>query len=61
MHTVWAAYLQFAEQERGSIEPGRLADLVVIDRDFLACPEEEIKSIEPEMTILNGKVVFQRR
>jgi len=61
MHTVWAAYLQFAEQERGSIEAGKLADLVVIDRDFLTCPEEEIRAIEPEMTILDGKIVFQRR
>jgi len=60
-HTIWAAYMQFAETERGSIEPGKLADLVVIDRDFLSCPEEEIKSIEPEMVVLDGKVVFERR
>ncbi|HYM12507.1 MAG TPA: amidohydrolase, partial [Bryobacterales bacterium] len=33
-HTIWAAYMQFAEKERGSIERGKLADLVVIDRDY---------------------------
>jgi hypothetical protein len=56
-HTIWPAYLQFAEKSRGSIESGKLADLVVIDRDFLACPEEQIKEIEPVATILDGKVV----
>lgn len=60
MHTTWAAYLQFAEDERGSIEVGKLADLVVIDRDFLNCPLEEIKDIEPHMTIIEGKIVYQR-
>src|SRR5262249_49411228 len=60
-HTIWAAYMQFADQERGSIEKGKLADLVVIDRDYLTCPEEEIKVIEPVMVILDGKVVVQRQ
>jgi predicted amidohydrolase YtcJ len=58
-HTIWAAYLQFAEKERGSIEAGKLADLVVIDRDFLTCPEEQIKDIQPIMTILNGRIVYR--
>jgi hypothetical protein len=61
MHTVWAAYLQFSEKTRGSIEPGKLADMVVIDRDFLACPVEEIKNIEPVMTIVEGRVVYSKR
>jgi hypothetical protein len=61
MHTTWAAYMQFAEDQRGSIEVGKLADLVVVDRDFLACPEEEIKDIEPVTVVLDGKVVFQKR
>ncbi|MBI3694862.1 MAG: amidohydrolase family protein, partial [Acidobacteria bacterium] len=59
-HTTWAAYMQFAEQERGSIETGKLADLVVIDRDYLTCPEDEIKAIEPEMVIVDGKIAWQR-
>ncbi len=60
MHTTWAAYLQFAEQERGSIEVGKLADLVVIDPDFLTCPVDEIKDIDPRMTLIEGKIVYQR-
>jgi predicted amidohydrolase YtcJ len=58
-HTIWPAYLQFADNERGSIEPGKLADLVVIDRDYLTCPEEQIRSIQPVMTILDGKIVYR--
>jgi hypothetical protein len=58
-HTIWPAYLQFAEKERGSIEVGKLADLVVIDRDYLTCPEPQIKDIEPVMTVLDGRVVYQ--
>ena len=59
MYTDWAAYIQFAEKERGSIEKGKLADLVVIDRDYLKCPEDQIKDIQPVMVILDGKVVRQ--
>ena len=60
-HTIWAAWLQFAEKERGSIEPGKLADMVVIDRDFLTCPEAQIKDIQPLMIILNGRIVSGRQ
>jgi predicted amidohydrolase YtcJ len=60
MWTIWAAHLQFAEKARGSIEPGKYADLVVIDRDFLTCPEDEIRRIEPVATVLNGRVVAGR-
>jgi predicted amidohydrolase YtcJ len=59
-HTIWAAYLQFAEKERGSIEPGKLADMVVIDRDYLTCPEAEIREIQPLMTVIDGRVVYRR-
>jgi predicted amidohydrolase YtcJ len=58
-HTIWGAYLQFSEKQKGSIEAGKLADLVVIDRDFLGCPEDQIRDIEPVMTILDGKVVYE--
>ena len=59
-YTIWGAYLQSAEKRKGSIEVGKLADFVVIDRDFLACPEEQIRDIEPVMTVLDGKVVAER-
>jgi predicted amidohydrolase YtcJ len=60
MWTWNAAYLMFAEKETGSIEPGKLADMVVISKDFATCPEDDIKDIEPVETIVGGKVVYQR-
>jgi predicted amidohydrolase YtcJ len=56
MYTIWAAECMFAEKSYGSIEPGKLADLVVIDRDYLTCPEDDIARIEPVMRVLDGKV-----
>ena len=58
MWTWNAAYLSFEEDIKGSLEPGKLADLVVIDRDILTCPKDEIREIEPLRTILGGQVVF---
>ncbi|HUS06375.1 MAG TPA: amidohydrolase [Bryobacteraceae bacterium] len=60
-HTIWPAYLQFAEKERGSIEAGKLADMVVVDRDYLTCPEKDMKDIQPVMTILNGAIVYRAK
>jgi predicted amidohydrolase YtcJ len=58
-HTIWPAYLQFAEKERGSLEPGKLADLVVLDRDYLTCPESEIKDIQALLTMVNGRIIYR--
>jgi len=60
MYTISAAYLQFAEKSRGSIETAKLADMVVIDRDYLTCDEDRIKDIEPVMTIVGGKIAYRR-
>ncbi len=60
MYTIWAAHRQFSEGVKGSIEPGKLADLVVVDRDYLTCPEEQIKDIEPWMTVLEGRIVYRK-
>jgi predicted amidohydrolase YtcJ len=59
MHTIWAAYFQFEEKEKGTLEVGKLADMVVIDRDYLTCPEDEIRNIQPQMVIIDGKVAVQ--
>ncbi len=59
-YTIYAAWRLFAEKSLGSIEPGKLADLVVIDRDYLTCPEDQIPAIEPVMVIQDGKVVVQK-
>lgn len=45
---------------KGSLEPGKLADLVVLDRDYLACPEEEIRAIRPLATMVAGRFVFNQ-
>ena len=60
MWTLNGAYLSFEEKVKGSIEPGKLADMVVISKDFLSCPVDEIKDIEALATIVDGKVVFGR-
>lgn len=53
------AYFIFEEDNLGSIQPGKLADLVVLDRDYLTVPADEIKDIKPVMTMVAGKIVFQ--
>jgi len=58
--TVGAAYAAFEENEKGTLTPGKLADLVVLDRDYFAVPEEEIFKITPERTILGGVEVYTR-
>ena len=59
MYTINGAYLSFEEYVKGSIEPGKLADLIVIDRDILTCPEDEIKETRVLRTILGGKTVYK--
>ncbi len=57
-HTRSNAYLFFRENDLGSIQPGRFADLVVLDRDYLTVPAEEIKDITSVMTMVGGRVVY---
>lgn len=56
--TIDAAYISFEEQVKGTLEPGKLADLVVLDRDYLTCPEDEILKIKPVFTVLDGQIVY---
>jgi predicted amidohydrolase YtcJ len=57
MWTLNGAYLTFEEKDKGSIEPGKFADLIVITKDYLRCPEDEIKDIEVLLTLVGGKTV----
>lgn len=59
MWTLNGAWLSFEEKTKGSIEPGKLADMVVISKDFLHCPVDEIKDIEALLTIVGGKVMYR--
>jgi predicted amidohydrolase YtcJ len=57
-HTRSNAYLMFQEGNIGSIRPGLLADILVLDRDYLTVPENEIRDIKPVATIVGGKVAW---
>jgi len=57
-HTRKNAYFVFQENNLGSIQPGKLADLVVLDRDYLTIPADQIKDITPVMTMVGGRIVF---
>ena len=60
LYTWNGAYLGKEEHIKGSIEPGKYADIVVLDRDILSVPPEEIKDIKVLITIVDGRIVFQR-
>jgi predicted amidohydrolase YtcJ len=57
-HTRKNAYFVFQETDLGSIQPGKLADLVVLDRDYLTIPADQIKDIKPVMTMVGGRIVY---
>jgi len=57
-HTRSNAYFVFQENNLGSIASGKLADLVVLDRDYLTVPADQIKDIQPVMTMVGGKIVW---
>lgn len=58
--TINGAYLTFEEGIKGSIEIGKLADLVVLSDDILTCPEQKIKEIEVLSTMVGGKIVYSK-
>ena len=58
--TIDAARFISEEQMLGSIEKGKYADLVVLSGDFLGVPDDEIDSLEPVMTIVAGKIVYEK-
>ena len=60
LYTTSPAHYTFEEGIKGSIEPGKLADLVVLSADLLTVPAESIKDITAQTTIAGGKVVYQR-
>ncbi len=57
--TIWAARVAFQEDKLGSIEPGKRADLVILDRDIMKVPPMEILSAKVLKTVLDGEVVYQ--
>jgi predicted amidohydrolase YtcJ len=59
-YTIDAAYAGFSEKSLGSIEPGKLADIVVIDRDLFETPPNEINTVPVRLTIVGGKLVYDK-
>jgi predicted amidohydrolase YtcJ len=58
-HTRKNAYLIVQENNMGSIQPGKLADLVALDRDYLTVPADQIKDIKSVLTMVGGRVVYE--
>jgi predicted amidohydrolase YtcJ len=60
-HTRRNAFLVFQENNLGSLQAGRLADLVVLDRDYLTIPADQIKDIQAVMTMVGGRIVYEAK
>ena len=61
LYTVNNAYLHHEEKTKGTLEVGKLADLIVLDRDVLTCPVDDVRGTKVLRTIVGGKVVFTRK
>jgi predicted amidohydrolase YtcJ len=60
IYTINSAYSCFEEKVKGSIEPGKLADLAVLRQDPLTIPHEKLKDVEVDMTIIDGNIAYRR-
>jgi len=60
LFTTGPAFASFREADLGTIEPGKLADFTVFDRDLMTIPEGDILKAEPVMTVIGGEVVWRR-
>lgn len=59
--TIWAAYSNFEEKEKGSIEVGKFADFVVLEEDIMQIPIKEARGLKVKMTFVNGEKVFAEK
>ena len=59
-YTMGSAYASFDDKIKGSIEPGKLADMVVVSGDILSMPPAEIEKARVETTVFDGKVIYRR-
>jgi len=60
-YTLGSAYAEFAEKEKGSLVPGKLADLTVLSQDIFTIPASELPKTEAVLTFVGGKVVYDAR
>jgi len=61
MYTANGPYLSWEETLKGTLEPGKLADMIVLDRDILTVPDEQLLTLQVDRTYLGGKLVHQRK
>jgi len=61
LYTINNAFLHHEEKEKGSLEVGKLGDLIIIDRDYLTCPVEDVAGTRVLTTVVGGRVVFERK
>ena len=57
--TLWAAYANFSEDQRGSIQPGKDADFILLDQNPLTCPVEKLSEIKVLKTFIDGEKVYE--
>jgi len=57
-YTIGSAWFSFDEDKRGSLEPGKLADLAVLNKDYMTAPLEQLESIESLLTMVGGEIVY---
>jgi hypothetical protein len=60
-YTVGSAYAEFAEQVKGTITPGKLADLVILDRDIFKIDPAEIEKVNVRVTVMDGRVIYEKK
>ena len=60
-YTTGSAFAEFAEKEKGTLAPGMLADLVVLDRDITSVPPEKILGTKVLRTVVGGKTVYEAK
>lgn len=59
-YTAYGAHFTWEENVKGTLEPGMLADMIVLSEDLLAIDPENILDVQVEMTVVDGKVLFER-
>ena len=59
--TIWGAYANFEDKAKGSIEAGKVADFIILDRDILTVNEKRILKTRVVATLVDGQIVFSNR
>ena len=60
-YTLTSAYAEFTEKDKGSIEPGKLADIAVLSQDIFQVPFKDLPNTESILTLVGGRIVFDAK